>query len=794
MERNEEMKHPSHACHSSYMIGHYDNIKKFESLLEAKSLRTFLPFKMLGTYECFLSNNVLNDLLPRLKCLRVLSLKRYRITEIPDSIGNLRHLCYLDLSYNYMKGLPDSICALYNLETLLLRHCRWIEKLPTKIGILVNLCHLDITGADSIKEMPSGIGKLTNLCALSNFIVGEGNALNIRELQNLSNLKGRLSISELQNVNEAQFAGEAKLSSKPDVDDLELEWCKDFSENLRKKEVETEVLNLLRPDEVLKALAIVGKLPLLKDLYIGGMKSVTSIGNEFYGENWTNAFLSLEKLHFRDMPEWKKWKACEVDEQGRKFRCLRDLLIVGCPKLIGTLREYLPSLEKLEIGNCQKLGKGVDVKMKVEDLNVKGCEELVSLWQTEWGWLVPLKSLRNFELENCPQVVSIGATEEKAKILQFDIPCNVEHLGIKYCEEFQKLSKTITCLRELEIAKCPKLVSLLADNFPSTLKSLVIRECENLQCLLEDGENINFSCNSLLEFLQISYCEVLKSLSSSGKLPLGLKRLVIWNCPELEFVAQEIGDNTCLESIEIRYCKNIQYLPQGMDKLKSLYIAGCEKLEALPNLNSLQDLTILSCPRVTSIPEGGLPTNLTMLHIFGPNISKAVMEWGLHRVTSLKHLQIHDGNCDAVTFPGGVLPANLTMLHISGPNIIKAVMELGLHRLTSLTKLYIDGSNCTDEMSFPQEEIKLPSSLNLISISDFRNLRKLSSTGFQHLSSLQFLWINNCPKLKSLPKREVYPSLLHLRIIGCPLLRKRCERDKRKYWSNIAHIPCVYLR
>ncbi|XP_022747359.1 putative disease resistance RPP13-like protein 1 [Durio zibethinus] len=880
IERNDEMKHPSRACHSSYMLGHYDNIKKFESLLEAKSLRTFLPFKMPGTYECFLSNNVLNDLLPRLKCLRVLSLKRYRITKIPDSIGNLRHLRYLDFSHNYMKGLPDSICALYNLETLLLRRCLWIEKLPTKIGMLANLCHLDIAGADSMKEMPSGIGKLTNLCALSNFIVGEGDALNIRELQNLSNLKGRLSISELQNVNAAQYAGEAKISSKSDLDDLELEWCKDFSENLRKKEVQTEVLNLLRPNEVLKALAIryyagiafpiwtedpsfknlqslkfvncpnctllpaLGKLPLLKDLYIGGMKSVTSVGNEFYGENWTNAFPSLEKLHFRDMPEWKTWKPCEVDEQGRKFRCLRDLLIVRCPKLIGPLPECLPSLEKLEIGNCQKLvvsisnlpklcelkidrcekvvlGSSMDLwsvkkitfsniskfacvtservstleKMKVEDLNVKGCEELVSLWQTEWGWLVPLKSLRNLELENCPHVVSIGATEEdKAKILQLDIPCNVEHLGIKYCEEFQKLSKSVTCLRELEIAKCPKLVSLLADNFPLTLKSLVIRECENLKCLLEDGENINFSCNSLLEFLQISYCEALKSLSSSSKLPVGLKRLVIWNCPELEFVAQEIGDYTCLESIEIRYCKNILYLPQGMDKLKSLYIAGCEKLEALPNLNSLQDLTILSCPRVTSIPEGGLPTNLTMLHVFGPNICKVVMEWGLHRVNSLKHLQIHDGNCDAVTFPGRGLPTNLTMLHISGPNIIKAVMEWGLHRLTSLTKLYIDGSNCVDEMSFPQEEIKLPSSLNLISISDFKNLRKLSSTGFQYLFSLQFLWINNCPKLKSLPKKEVYPSLLHLRIIGCPLLRKRCEMDKGKYWSNIAHIPCVYLR
>ncbi|XP_022748118.1 disease resistance protein LAZ5-like [Durio zibethinus] len=188
--------------------------------------------------------------------------------------------------------------------------------------------------------------------------------------------------------------------------------------------------------------------------------------------------------------------------------------------------------------------------MKVEDLNVKGCEELVSLWRTEWGSLVPLRSLRNLVLENCSQAASIGATEEaeKAEILQLDIHCNIEHLRIEYCEGFQKLSKNLKCLRKLEIGKCPNLVSLLADNLPSTLKCLVISECENLQYLLEDGENINFSSTSLLEFLEIHGCEALKSLSSSSKLPVGLKTLVISNCPELKFVAQEIGDNTCLES------------------------------------------------------------------------------------------------------------------------------------------------------------------------------------------------------------------------------------------------------
>ncbi|XVF82329.1 hypothetical protein PTKIN_Ptkin16aG0037700 [Pterospermum kingtungense] len=529
------MKRPCQTRHSSYKMGEYDGIKKFEEFFEAKSLRTFLPVDMLSYDDtCYLSYNVLNDLLLRLKCLRVLSLKRYRITEIPDSIGNLRHLRFLNFSYTLIKDLPDSICTLYNLQTLLLKSCERIEKLPSKIGILDNLCHLDISGATSIKEMPSGISSLTNLRALSNFIVGQGDAPKTREMQNLSNLKGGLSISELQNVNDAQDAREAKLIGL-ELDDLELKWSEVFNEDLRKNDVETEVLKWLQPHKQLKALAImfyaglvfpswiedpsfkglqslklegcpnckllpaVGKLPLLKDLCIKGMSSVISVGSEFGGENWSNAFPSLEKLQFENMAEWREWKACEFD-------CLRELRIVNCPKLIGTLPKLLTRLKTLVIRECQDLvvsisnlpvlwemeidgckevmvGSCIELwsvkKIKlsnilkfgcemmmtsesvtVEDPSLNGWEELDSFW---WSCLVPLTSLRNLKLENCREVVSLGARkeEEKAELQQLGIPCNIENLSIEDCEGLENLSKTLhsnpTCLREICIAKCPKI-------------------------------------------------------------------------------------------------------------------------------------------------------------------------------------------------------------------------------------------------------------------------------------------------------------------------------------------------
>ncbi|EOY19767.1 LRR and NB-ARC domains-containing disease resistance protein, putative [Theobroma cacao] len=535
-ERHDDMKGPiNRTRHSSYIIGSYDGIKKFETFFEAKSLRTYLPFEMMQQWRCYLSNNILNDLLA-LKCLRVLSLKRYRITEIPSSIGNLKHLRYLNFSYTKIKSLPNSICSLYNLETLLLRYCENFEKLPLKIGILDNLCHLDMTDANLIKEMPSGIGKLTNLQVLSNFIVGQGDGLNIREMQNLLNLKGQLCISELHNVDEAQHAWEAKLSSKCDLDNLELKWSADFNENLRKKEVEKEVLNSLQPHKDIKELAIkyyggiefpdwveddsfiylqvlrlkycenctflpgVGKLPLLKHLYVKGMRSVISVGNEFHGVNGPNVFPSLETLYFEDMPEWKEWKLYELHS-------LEKLVIRGCKELVVSISN-LPMLCKVEIDGCKEVVFGSyddlwSVKkillsniskfacvmkemkmlesMKAEKVQINGCEELTSLWQTKWGWLAPLRSLRTLQFENCPQVVCLGGglkEEAKEELVQLEIPCNIEFVRLRCCEGLERLSKTfhnLTCLTKLDIEKCPKLVSLSTDNLPPTLRNLYIR-------------------------------------------------------------------------------------------------------------------------------------------------------------------------------------------------------------------------------------------------------------------------------------------------------------------------------
>jgi len=104
--------------HFSYVRSTYDNCKKFESLYEATRLQTFLSLEFSPDHsEFFLTKRVPIDLLPKLRCLRVLSLSHYRnMTELPESIGKIKHLRYLNISSTTIKRLPDSIYKLCNLQ------------------------------------------------------------------------------------------------------------------------------------------------------------------------------------------------------------------------------------------------------------------------------------------------------------------------------------------------------------------------------------------------------------------------------------------------------------------------------------------------------------------------------------------------------------------------------------------------------------------------------------------------------------------------------------------------------
>ncbi|XP_050218222.1 putative disease resistance RPP13-like protein 1 [Mercurialis annua] len=317
--------------HLSFSRDICDTSQKFEAFHEMKSLRTFLALPILPSSFHQLSSKVLHELVPKLRFLMVLSLAGYCIKELPNSIGSLKHLRYLNLSYIEVTLLPETICELFNLQTLKLCGCWKLIRLPIGITNLVNLQYLDISDTDSLLEMPPRIGDLINLRILPKFIVGNGHGLGITELVKLSHLRRDVHITGLHNVLNSRDLELVNMKEKREVDALVLEWTNQFY-SLRNETNELQVLSSLQPHKCIESISIkfyggtrfpfwigdpqfikikhielyncrkvgslpsLGQLPLLKKLSIVGMDGVKEVGVNFFGVSSSNfkGFPSLE--------------------------------------------------------------------------------------------------------------------------------------------------------------------------------------------------------------------------------------------------------------------------------------------------------------------------------------------------------------------------------------------------------------------------------------------------------------------------------------------------------------------
>ncbi|KAL6137722.1 hypothetical protein ACLB2K_063011 [Fragaria x ananassa] len=149
--------------------------------------------------------------------------------QLPDEVGGLMHLRYLDLSGNKWKKLPDSLCNLINMETWRLEECEVLEELPEGMGKLTNLRHLRVKKSDALK-LPKSIAKLTSLQTLDQVnIFGDG--FHLSDLRNMDQLQGKLLINWKGPVFDG--ANKANLVNKKHLVSLILSlWCGESDEML----------------------------------------------------------------------------------------------------------------------------------------------------------------------------------------------------------------------------------------------------------------------------------------------------------------------------------------------------------------------------------------------------------------------------------------------------------------------------------------------------------------------------------------------------------------------------------
>ncbi|KAF7137784.1 hypothetical protein RHSIM_Rhsim07G0065900 [Rhododendron simsii] len=478
-------------------------------------------------------------------------------------------------------------------------------------------------------------------------------------------------------------------------------------------------------------------------------------------------------------------------------------LEVGNEAMLENARySHLSSLISLTVENIQGLrclpGWFLQGLTGLQELFIRGCQELTSLWKNEVRQRHQLPALRRLRIEKGPQLTSFCEEDENED--------NDE--GLQLHEELPYLMM----LEHLEITSCEKLENLPQDLH--NLTTLRIRYCEALRSLLE------LTMLNSLEILAVCGCPLLTYLSCSKTgLPPTLKSLWLDNCGNLESILAEEGMKISCPSLErvlIYSCESLKSLP---DAFQNNYNSGC--------LRNLSELSIHDCENLESIPEGWFTaTNLRELRIYRCKKLKGPPYRVYNNLTTLQKLSVD--NCASATglvscILNNAQFTNLTALVINDVDMgNKPRSEWGLHRLSSLTTLYLvryDGA------SFPPEEKDgmmqwLPPSLTTLRIFKFPNLEKLYCKDFQNLPSLGELEIRSCPKLMTItelgqlpslsellisncPNIESFsaedhafrlpPSLLYLDIWGCPLLKERCEKKNGQYWPLISHIPEVEI-
>ncbi|XP_025792763.1 putative disease resistance protein RGA3 isoform X2 [Panicum hallii] len=474
--------------------------------------------------------------------LRALDLGNFCVTELPESIGELKHLRCLQLRNTKIRRLPESICDLYSLQTLGLTNCYYLEKFPCKIKNLRMMRHIDLVMARNgcrLEGMPKGIGLLIDLQTLSRFVVSSNTHKgNIAELGKLNKLRGELLISNLHLVESVQEAVLANLASKQFLQKLELSW----SGNSKNAE---NILEHLKPPTKVKELTIsgytgmacpswlgssvytnlvtvclydfksctelppLGLLPALKNLHLKGWESLVYIDCSRFCGRSTPSFEHLEKLHLEMMDRLQLW---DGDERCA-FPKLLELVLENCCRL-EQVSHSLPSLAKVTVEGSPNF-RGLRSYPALKHLNVNASGEWI--WGS-WRSLscpisVSLCKLPTVEFPSglgrfhtCLQRLEISHCEQLVSIPEDWPPCNLSHLSVRHCPRLHELPRGIRRLKALE--------------------DMEIIACGQLACLPEmDG------LTSLLR-LEISDCGLIRSLPDKG-LPSSVRVLSINSCPLL---------------------------------------------------------------------------------------------------------------------------------------------------------------------------------------------------------------------------------------------------------------------
>ncbi|KAF0900623.1 hypothetical protein E2562_033139 [Oryza meyeriana var. granulata] len=373
---------------------------------------------------------------------------------IPETLGNLLYLKFLNLSRTRIKALPETIANLWSLKFLLLRECKALRVLPKAIEHLKGLRDLDLTGT-MINDAAFRVGHLRSLTSLRCFTVTskEARAANDRsgwpldELKNLCQLR-TLHVKKLEKASQSE-AAEVALNVKTDLRELELS-C---SGTVKTFQILTAVRNIedifreLKPPRCLESLKIasyfgtkfpawlsstylpnllrlnitgcnfcqsfppLGRLPELRSLCIADSSALKDIDAQFMDIDHAHQvpFPKLEDLHMQGLHNLETWTSIEAGA----LPSLQALQLESCPKLrcLPDGLRHVASIAELRIVDMESL-EAVE--------NIAALREL-SVWNTpNLKKICNLPSLEDLDICHCPLLETVENINRLQELHIFD--------------------------------------------------------------------------------------------------------------------------------------------------------------------------------------------------------------------------------------------------------------------------------------------------------------------------------------------------------------------------------------